>query len=311
MTARAVAQALTIKGFDVFLDYDSIDSGSFEKIILGEIAARAHFITILTPSAMERINEPGDWLRREIELAIDHQRNIIPLMFEGFRFNDFANSATGKLKVLGEYNGPRVPSDFFDAAIEKLVSRFLDRPLVSVLHPTLPDSSGFVERQQNQTETGPKVTDAQLEAEQYFERAMARDEQDVEGKIVDYTEAIHLDPEFAHAYINRGFYYHEQGQYDLAIADASEAIRLDPESELAYVNRAVAYDEQGQYDLAIADLSEAIRLDPLLVVPYLNRGFAYHQLGQYDAAIADYREAIRLDPENAFARAALKELNSS
>ena len=80
--ARAVYQNLTAHGYDCFLDSESIDAGSFERIILNQIAARAHFIVILTPSALERCAEPGDWLRREIEYALENKRNIVPLMFE-------------------------------------------------------------------------------------------------------------------------------------------------------------------------------------------------------------------------------------
>ena len=83
---RAVYQSLTAKGYDVFFDYEGINSGDFEQIILGNLRARAHFLVILTPSALERCSEPGDWLRREIETAIDEKRNIVPLFFEGFSF---------------------------------------------------------------------------------------------------------------------------------------------------------------------------------------------------------------------------------
>jgi hypothetical protein len=56
----------------------------FEHVILGNIKAPAHFLVVLTPSALERCDEPADWLRREIETALDIQRNIEHLMLEGF-----------------------------------------------------------------------------------------------------------------------------------------------------------------------------------------------------------------------------------
>ncbi|HRF97930.1 MAG TPA: toll/interleukin-1 receptor domain-containing protein, partial [Aggregatilineales bacterium] len=52
--ALAIYQALRARGYDVFIDYASIDSGKFDDIILNQIKARAHFIVILTPSALER-----------------------------------------------------------------------------------------------------------------------------------------------------------------------------------------------------------------------------------------------------------------
>ena len=62
--ARAIFQNLTASGYDVFMDVESIDSGTFDTIILNQIAARAHFIIILTPGSVERCIENNDWLRK-------------------------------------------------------------------------------------------------------------------------------------------------------------------------------------------------------------------------------------------------------
>ena len=82
----AISQNLTYHGYDVFFDYTGLASGDFEAAILDNIHARAHFLVLLTPSALERCGDPSDWLRREIEAALDDKRNIIPLMLEGFDF---------------------------------------------------------------------------------------------------------------------------------------------------------------------------------------------------------------------------------
>jgi hypothetical protein len=66
--ALAVYQHLTSQGYDVFFDYLGISSGDFEKIIAENIRGRAHFIVILTPSALECCHEAGDWLRRKSKL---------------------------------------------------------------------------------------------------------------------------------------------------------------------------------------------------------------------------------------------------
>jgi len=84
--AVAIQQNLTHNGYDVFFDYDGIASGDFESVIIENIRARAHFLVVLTPSALERCDDPGDWLCREIETALDTKRNIVPLMLEGFAF---------------------------------------------------------------------------------------------------------------------------------------------------------------------------------------------------------------------------------
>jgi hypothetical protein len=108
---------LTHHGYDAFFDYTGIASGDFEQVILGNITARAHFLVLLTPSALEleRCNEPADWLRREIEAALDSRRNIVPLMLEGFDFGTptIATQLTGKLIALNHYNALSIPPEFF------------------------------------------------------------------------------------------------------------------------------------------------------------------------------------------------------
>ena len=61
-----------------------LKSGDFETVILENIRARAHFLVLLTPSALERCDDRYDWLRRELEAALENRRNIVPLLLEGF-----------------------------------------------------------------------------------------------------------------------------------------------------------------------------------------------------------------------------------
>jgi len=129
--ALAIYANLTARGFDVFFDYTNIPSGDFENVILENIKSRAHFLVILTPSSLERCNEPRDWLRREIETAIDGKRNVIPLMLEGFDFGSPSTNKylTGKLAKLKYYNGIHVPVEYFSEAMDRLRDGFLNLPI--------------------------------------------------------------------------------------------------------------------------------------------------------------------------------------
>jgi len=160
-TALAVYESLKNQGFDVFFDYRSISSGDFEQVITSNIKARAHFILILTPTALDRCNEPGDWLRLEIETAIDEKRNIVPLFFRGFRFDTSSKSGiskwlrlgraevlTGKLKNLSRYNGLNVHEDYFEEAMNRLRTEYLSKPLDTVIHPVSTEISKVVEEEQ-------------------------------------------------------------------------------------------------------------------------------------------------------------------
>ena len=148
--ALAVYQYLTGRQYDVFLDYTHIPSGDFEQIIVSNIKARAHFILILTPTALDRCSEPGDWLRREVETAIEEKRNIIPLFFDGFRFNTpaVAEKLTGTLGAIRRYNGLDIPAGYFTEAMERLCEQYLNVPLEAVLHPVSTEVRKVVEDEQ-------------------------------------------------------------------------------------------------------------------------------------------------------------------
>jgi hypothetical protein len=142
------------------IDYDGIASGNFGAVILENIRARAHFLVLLTPTALERCGDPKDWMRREIEAALDSQRNIVPLMLAGFDFGTpaIASQLTGKLAALKEYNGLEIPKGYFSPAMERLRNKFLSVPVDAVLH------SASVSAQQAATEQKDKATMALGEA---------------------------------------------------------------------------------------------------------------------------------------------------
>jgi tetratricopeptide (TPR) repeat protein len=121
--------------------------------------------------------------------------------------------------------------------------------------------------------------------------------------IVNFTEAIRLDPELADAYRDRGTCHAQKGEYDQAIADLTEAIRLDPEQALAYYNRGGAKLGRGDYEGAIADYDADLQVNPNHANAYYKRGYAWIKRGEWDKAIADLNKAIELNPQDASAHA--------
>ena len=111
--AQAVFGDLTQHGYDVFIDYDGIASGNFETAILENIRARAHFLVLLTPSALEPRKDSVDWMRREIEAALDSQRNIVPLMLGGIRLPYVCHSANWQIDGTKEVQRITNPSGLF------------------------------------------------------------------------------------------------------------------------------------------------------------------------------------------------------
>lgn len=135
--ALTVYNWLTQHGYDAFIDYEGIGPGAFESVIIDNILARAHFLVILSPTALDRCNKPGDWLRREIETAMASGRNVVPLMVDGFTFGDPKVSAalTGSLEPLAAYNGLDISVGTFADKMNRLSTKFLSVALEAVLHP--------------------------------------------------------------------------------------------------------------------------------------------------------------------------------
>ena len=260
--ALAIYQDLTQHGYDVFFDFQGIASGDFEQVILENIRARAHFLVLLTPSALERCGDPGDWLRREIETALEARRNIVPLMLEGFDFStpSIASQLTGQLALLRRYNALDVPARYFAAAMSYLREKYLNAALYSVPHPASAPAQQAAEAQQAAAGAAPAVGQEELTAQTWFEKGF--NAADPNEKIRCYTEAIRLKPDFAEAYNNRGNARADKGDLDGALADYAEMLRLKPDFAEAYYNRGNTRCNRGDLDGALADDAEAIRLKP-------------------------------------------------
>src|SRR5689334_20148740 len=79
-----------------------------------------------------------------------------------------------------------------------------------------------------QLNTPPSSASSPLDtAQAYLQRGDSyADRHEYDRAIADYTQAIHLQPEYAEAYNNRGYAYYWQGQYPNAITDYDRAIAL-------------------------------------------------------------------------------------
>ena len=78
--------------------------------------------------------------------------------------------------------------------------------------------------------------------------------------LVDYDQAIKLNPKSDIAYLNRGIAYKAKGDLDRAITDYDQAIIHNPKSFVAYTLRALAYTAKGDPDRAAADMGMSKKL---------------------------------------------------
>jgi tetratricopeptide (TPR) repeat protein len=318
--ALAVFQNLQYYGFDVFLDFSGITSGDFEQIILGNIAARAHFLVLLTPSALEGCDKPGDWLRREIEAALEYKRNIVPLLLEGFSFASpsIANQLTGTLEALKSYSGPSIPPEYFQEAMARLREKFLNVPLSAVLHPKSLAAENTAKEQKAAAGAALPVQVEELTAQRLVELGIATTKPEEKRRLFDEailltTEAIRLNQQDTRAYKQRGSARGAVGDFEGAKSDylaslglpANFPVKFDDQDarkalqrgDVASALKSIRTHIAEAVELRLADIQRASSAA-------LNRAEEHYKKGQFDEALTEYNEAIRLLPRDAgtFAR---------
>ncbi len=105
------------------------------------------------------------------------------------------------------------------------------------------------------------------------------------------------------AYYSRGLARSNKEEYGRAVVDYDEAIRIDPSYAWSHNLRGwLLQCKLNDEESALADYNEAIRLDPKLAGAYINRGFLWRNRAEWARALADFDAAILLEPRNAYAR---------
>lgn len=77
--ARIIKPELEKRGFHVFLDFDELKDGVFDKRIMDAIKDSPIFLMILSKGALDRCVNENDWVRAEIMYASEQNKHIIPV----------------------------------------------------------------------------------------------------------------------------------------------------------------------------------------------------------------------------------------
>jgi hypothetical protein len=124
-TAMLIRENLLRRGYSVFFDVDTLRAGDFNTELLRVIDECTDFIIVLPPNALDRCVNEGDFLRIELEQALKRDKNIIPILLNGFEFpDDMPESIQG----LRRRNGLKPVNDYFDAYIAKLCEFLKSKP---------------------------------------------------------------------------------------------------------------------------------------------------------------------------------------
>lgn len=125
--AQLLYDRLTQRGYRVFLDIESLNSGKFNEKLLDVIEECKDIIVVLPPNALSRCHNEGDWLYREIQHSIKHSKNIIPILMKNFFWPDDIPEEISEIK---NYNGIQDNKDYFDAVIDKITSLLKSKPVI-------------------------------------------------------------------------------------------------------------------------------------------------------------------------------------
>lgn len=127
--ARLIMNELQQRGYEVFMDVEALRSGPFNEGLLIEMKSATDVVVILSPGSLERCQNQGDWLRREIAYALKAQKNVVPVMMRGFDWP--AQDLPSDINNLRFQNALAPTHELFQASMERLGSFLVARPHIS------------------------------------------------------------------------------------------------------------------------------------------------------------------------------------
>ncbi|MDE6779808.1 MAG: toll/interleukin-1 receptor domain-containing protein [Alistipes sp.] len=64
--ARPLKAELELRNYNVFLDFDELKDGVFDRRIMDAIDSAPIFLVVLSPHSLDRCADENDWVRKEI-----------------------------------------------------------------------------------------------------------------------------------------------------------------------------------------------------------------------------------------------------
>ena len=123
---KIIHDELVKRGYSVFFDVESIESGTFDTQIYNIIDECTDFVLILSPGALDRCFNDDDWVANEIRYAISRGKNIIPIMLKNFEWPEKLPEGMEKLPLYeGDTFTNNANSEYINASIDVLCNKLL------------------------------------------------------------------------------------------------------------------------------------------------------------------------------------------
>jgi Tfp pilus assembly protein PilF len=289
--------------------------------------------TIADSRGRRRLDNPDDFVRIEIEAALQRDIRVVPVLVDGASL-PHAVDLPPSLQPLTRRQALELSHTGFRSEVARLIAAadevFKAQPDRSVSPPKAPGKHPRVEQRGQQglrgaeTRLRQKGTRAARSAPDLaqepftqgdqrrvitflLEAEKCSDDEEYDLAIGYLTDALGLDPNNLDVLIQRGNAYWYAGLLDQAISDFDHALRYRPDSADVLSSRGQALAEAGRFTEAVADLEKTIlqasNAGPssyMVAYDHNGLGLAYGGLGMFDRALSEFDTSLRQAPGNAW-----------
>jgi tetratricopeptide (TPR) repeat protein len=142
----------------------------------------------------------------------------------------------------------------------------------------------------------PAPPAAHESATEWFERALALEDDDPEAARAAYERALALDPNLSDAYVNLGRLAHQADDPTTAARCYHEALKRDADDPVTHYNLALALEDLDRTKPALAHYRRAVGINPSFADAHYNLGQLLQRCGQRAEALRHlmrYRQLTR------------------
>jgi len=220
--ARTLQHGLIRRGLRVFFDLEEIRDGKFNEALYESIDNAKNLIVIMTTGALDRCVNDGDWVRRELEHALEKGKNVIPLLPSGHQLH-FPKNLPEPLNGLVTIQVAQLDLEtLFNESIDKLVFQRLKGVCAIGMAEFLEAEQAFLSRARRFKENDGVIDAAELANLHEFAKKLG---------LSDSHREVLIEKIEAEAATRRLASSHARGDYTLI--DTSDVTRNDVEGTIS------------------------------------------------------------------------------
>ena len=126
--AKLLYDRLRLDGYSVSFDIDTLERGNFDNELENRVLVCEDFLLVMNPGVFDRFYDQkadpkNDWVRQEIICALEANKNVVPLVLDGFAFPE--TPLPSDVKDIARKNAIDLNPKHFEAAYAKLKLAFL------------------------------------------------------------------------------------------------------------------------------------------------------------------------------------------